>query len=210
TVRCGDSIVLVTATASSQPKEGIDFMPLTVDYVEKTFAAGKIPGGFFKREGKPTEKETLTSRFIDRPIRPLFPEYYYCETQLVATVLSADTENDPDTLAMIGASAALMISDIPFNGPIGGVRISRIDGKWVFNPSSDQTADGDIDLIVAASKDAVVMVEGGAYEASEAEMIEAITTAHKALQPVLAAQEELVRLVGKPKREVVPPPVDET
>ena len=209
TVQCGETVVLVTAVASSNPREGIDFLPLTVDYLEKTFAAGKIPGGFFKREGKPSEKEVLTSRFIDRPIRPLFPEHYYCETQIIATVLSADSDNDPDMLAMIGASAALMISDAPFQGPIAGCRVGRIDGKWVINTSSEVMYDSDIDMILAASKDAVVMVEGGAREASEADMLAAITEAHNALQPVLKAQEELVRLAGKPKREVVPPEVDE-
>jgi polyribonucleotide nucleotidyltransferase len=208
TVQCGETVVLVTAVASSTPREGIDFLPLTVDYLEKTFAAGKIPGGFFKREGKPSEKEVLTSRFIDRPIRPLFPEHYHCETQIIATVLSADSENDPDMLSMIGASAALMISDAPFQGPIAGCRVGRVDGKWVINASGETMYDSDIDMILAASKDAVVMVEGGAREASEADMLAAIAEAHKALQPVLKAQEELVRLAGKPKREVVPPEVD--
>lgn len=209
TVRAGDTIVLVTAVASSNPKEGIDFLPLTVDYVEKTFAAGKIPGGFFKREGRPNEKETLTSRFIDRPIRPLFPEHYYCETQVIATVLSADTENDPDVLAIIGASAALTLSGVPFNGPIAGCRIGKVDGKWVINANSEVMNRSTIDMIVAGSKDAVVMVEGGADEVSEAEMIEAIQTAHQAIQPIIAIQEELAKVAGKPRREVVAPEVDE-
>ncbi len=208
TVRSGDTVVLVTAVASASPKEGIDFLPLTVDYIEKTFAAGKIPGGFFKREGRPSEKETLTSRFIDRPIRPLFPENYCNETQVISTVLSADPENDPDVLSMIGASAALMISGIPFNGPIAGCRIGRVNGQWLLNPSADQMLGCDIDMIVAASKDAVVMVEGGSKEVSEAEMIEAITRAHEAIQTIIAAQEELVRLVGKPRWEVIEPPLD--
>jgi len=208
TVRSGDTIVLVTAVANTTPKEGIDFMPLTVDYVEKTFAAGKIPGGFFKREGRPSEKETLTSRFIDRPIRPLFTEHYCNETQVIATVLSADPEHDPDVLAMIGASTALMISGIPFLGPIAGCRIGRVQGQWILNPTSEQMIDSDIDVIVAGSKDAVVMVEGGSNEVSEQEMIEAITRAHEAIQPILQAQEELVRLVGKTRWEVIPPPVD--
>ncbi|MDL1873508.1 polyribonucleotide nucleotidyltransferase, partial [Deltaproteobacteria bacterium PRO3] len=200
TVRYGDTIVLVTACASADPKEGIDFLPLTVDYLEKTFAAGKIPGGFFKREGKPTEKETLTSRFIDRPIRPLFPEGWACETQIIATVLSADNDNDPDTLAMIGASTALTISDIPFNGPIGGCRIGRVNGQIVINPTLSQLDETDIEVILAASKDAIVMVEGGAREASEAEMIAALRAGHDALQPVIAAQHKLRELVGKEKR----------
>jgi len=204
TVRYGDTIVLVTACASADPREGIDFLPLTVDYLEKTFAAGKIPGGFFKREGKPTEKETLTSRFIDRPIRPLFPEGWACETQIIATVLSADTDNDPDTLAMIGASTALTISDIPFNGPIGGCRIGRVDGQIVINPTLTQLNDTDLEIILAASKDAIVMVEGGAQEASESEMIAALKAGHEALQPVIAAQNQLRALVNKEKR-VIPP-----
>lgn len=209
TVRCGDSIVLVTAVASGKPKEGIDFLPLTVDYIEKTFAAGKIPGGFFKREGRPNEKETLTSRFIDRPIRPLFPEHYRHETQVIATVLSVDMENDPDLLAMIGASAALMISGIPFLGPIAGARIGRVNGQWVLNTSPEQMLDSDIDVIVAGSKDAVVMVEGGSSEVSEQEMIEAINRAHEAMQPIILAQHELVKLAGKTRWEVIPPPVDQ-
>ena len=208
TVRCGDTIVLVTAVANPTPKEGIDFLPLTVDYVEKTFAAGKIPGGFFKREGRPSEKETLTSRFIDRPIRPLFPEHYCNDTQIIATVLSADPENDPDLLSMIGASAALMISGVPFLGPIAGCRVGRIAGQWVINPNSDQIMQSDIDMIVAGSKDAVVMVEGGSNEVSEQDMIDAIANAHSAIQTIIAAQNELVKLAGKTRWEVIPPPVD--
>lgn len=200
TVRYGDTIVLVTACASAEPREGIDFLPLTVDYLEKTFAAGKIPGGFFKREGKPTEKETLTSRFIDRPIRPLFPEGWACETQIIATVLSADNDNDPDTLAMIGASTALTISDIPFNGPIGGCRIGRVNGQIVINPTLSQLDETDMEVILAASKDAIVMVEGGAREASEAEMIAALRAGHDALQSVIEAQNKLRQLVNKEKR----------
>ncbi len=209
TVRVGDSVVLVTAVVAPKPKEGIDFLPLTVDYVEKTFAAGKIPGGFFKREGKPTEKETLTSRFIDRPIRPLFPDHYYSETQIIATVLSADPENDPDTLAMVGASAALSLSEAPFLGPIAGCRIGRVKGEWVINASSDMMVESDIDMIVAGSKDAVVMVEGGANEVSEQDMIDAITTAHKAIQPIIEIQEKLKAQAGKLKLEVVPPVVNQ-
>ncbi|MBL7685005.1 MAG: polyribonucleotide nucleotidyltransferase [Deltaproteobacteria bacterium] len=208
TVQCGETIVLVTAVCAPNAKPGTDFFPLTVDYQEKTFAAGKIPGGFFKREGKSSEKEVLTSRFIDRPIRPLFPEHFHNETQIIATVLSADSENDPDMLAMIGASAALMISDAPFMGPVAGSRIGRVNGKWVINASSDEMADSDLDVIVAASRDAIVMVEGGANEVSEKDMIEAIDTLHKAMLPIMDAQLELQKMAGKPKREVVLPTVD--
>ena len=209
-VRYGDTIVLVTATASKKPKEGADFLPLTVDYVEKTFAAGKIPGGFFKREGRPSERETLTSRFIDRPIRPLFPDGYCNETQVIATVLSADLDNEPDILAMTGASTALMLSDAPFLGPIAGVCVGRVEGQWIINPTPQQMNESDIDLIVAGSESAVVMVEGGADELSEEEMVEAIRVAHEAIQPILKLQKELVKLAGKPKMEVTPPKVDET
>ncbi len=210
TVRCGDTIVLVTAVANTEPKLGIDFLPLTVDYVEKTFAAGKIPGGFFKREGRPSEKETLTSRFIDRPIRPLFPEHYHCETQVIAMVLSADADNDPDLLAMVGASAALMISGAPFQGPIAGCRVGRMNGQWVLNSTGDKMIGSDIDLIVAGSKDAVVMVEGGSLEVSEADMVAAIQTAHDAIRPILKAQEELAKKVGKEVRKVEVPVVNES
>ncbi len=208
-VRYGDTIVLVTATANEKPKENCDFLPLTVDYIEKTFAAGKIPGGFFKREGRPSELETLTSRFIDRPIRPLFPEDYHHETQVIATVLSADLDNEPDILAMAGASAALLISPAPFLGPIAGVRVGRVDGKFVINPTPQQMETSDIDIIVSGSRDAVVMVEGGAKEVSENVMIEAIRTAHQAIQPVLKIQEELAKKVGKTKWEIQPAAVDQ-
>jgi len=169
-VRCEDTIVLVTAVVNPEPKPSVDFVPLTCDYVEKTFAAGKIPGGFFKREGRPHEHEVLTSRFIDRPIRPLFPEGYNHETQVIATVLSAGPEIEPDTLAMVGASAALTISEAPFLGPIAGVRVSRVNGEFKCNPSLDESAASDIELIVASTKDAVVMVEGEADEVPEEEI----------------------------------------
>lgn len=201
-VQSGETIVLVTATGAGVAKEGIDFLPLTVDFVEKTFAAGKIPGGFFKREGRPTETATLTSRFIDRPIRPLFPENYYFETQIIATVLSVDLVNDPDTLAIIGASAALGVSDVPFTKLLAGCRVGRIDGKWVINAAAPDMENSDIDLIVAATEDAVVMVEGGSNEVGEKDLVEAILFAHKSLQPVIAAQMDLVKKVGKPKREI--------
>lgn len=210
TVRYGDTIVLVTATANEKPKENCDFLPLTVDYVEKTFAAGKIPGGFFKREGRPSEMETLTSRFIDRPIRPLFPDDYHNETQVIATVLSADLDNEADILAMAGASAALMLSPAPFLGPIAGVRVGRIAGKFVVNPTPAQIDESDIDIIVSGSKDAVVMVEGGAKEIEESVMIEAIRFAHQSIQPILKIQEELAKKVGKAKWEVKAVEIDAT
>src|SRR5215813_12088644 len=161
-VRFGETVVLVTATAMRSAREGIDFFPLTCDYVEKTFAAGKIPGGFFKREGRPAEKEILSSRLIDRPIRPLFPKGFNCETQVIATVLSHDRENDPDMLAILGASTALTLSDIPWNGPLAAVRIGRIGGQFVINPVSSRLPETDVNIIVAGSRDAIVMVEGGA------------------------------------------------
>ncbi len=209
TVRLGDTIVLVTAVVAKKPKENADFLPLSCDYIEKTFAAGKIPGGFFKREGRPTELETLTARFIDRPIRPLFPEGYYYDTQIIATVLSADSDNEPDILAMTGASAALCLSEAPFLGPIVGVRVGRVEGKFVLNPSSAQVDAADLDVIVAGSKDAVVMVEGGAEEASEEDMIAAIGFAHREMQPVIALQEEMAKKLGRKKMEVPPPHTDQ-
>ncbi len=208
TVRLGDTIVLVTAVVAKSPKENADFLPLTCDYIEKTFAAGKIPGGFFKREGRPTELETLTSRFIDRPIRPLFPEGYYYETQVIATVLSADNDNEPDILAMTGASAALCLSEAPFLGPIVGVRVGRIDGKFILNPTSEQVETSDLDIIVAGSKEAVVMVEGGANEVSEEDMIAAIGFAHREMQPAIALQEEMAKKLGRKKVEITAPQLD--
>jgi polyribonucleotide nucleotidyltransferase len=208
-IEYGETVVLVTATASRSPREGIDFFPLTCDYQEKTFAAGKIPGGFFKREGRPAEKEILTSRLLDRPIRPLFPKGFNCETQVIATVLSHDKENDPDIVAMLGASVALTLSDIPFNGPIAAVRMGRIGGKLVVNPTTSQLPETELNLIVAASKDALVMVEGGARILPEDVVLEALFGAHQAVQPLIALQEELQRKVGKPKRVVIPPASDE-
>jgi polyribonucleotide nucleotidyltransferase len=184
-------MVLVTATASRTIREGIDFFPLVVDYQEMAYAAGKIPGGFFKREGRPSEKEILTARLIDRPLRPLFPKGFFNEVQIVATVLSADQENDPDVLAICGASTALQISDIPFQGPIAGVRVGRIQGQWVCNPTGSQLAQSDVNLVVAGSREGVVMVEGGGQEISEEELLEAIFFGHRSLQPILDIQEEL-------------------
>ncbi|MGH7898637.1 MAG: polyribonucleotide nucleotidyltransferase [Candidatus Binatia bacterium] len=204
-IRYGDTVVLVTAVATKDAREGIDFFPLTVDYQEKTFAAGKIPGGFFKREGRPSEKEVLTSRLIDRPLRPNFAEGFLCETQVIATVLSADRENDPDVIALIGASAALQVSDIPFNGPLGAVRMGRIDGKLVVNPTFEQLDSSDLNMVVACSRDAIVMVEGGGRIIPEDVVLDALFGAHQALQPVFDMQDDLVREVGNPKRQVEPP-----
>ncbi len=208
-MQSGDTMVLVTAVAAQKGREGIDFFPLTVDYREKTYAAGKIPGGFFKREGRPTDRETLTSRLIDRPIRPLFPKGFTCETQVVATVLSVDGKNDAALLALTGASAALMISDIPFTGPIAGVRVGRIDGKLVINPPQDEMENSDLDIVMACSFEAVVMVEGGARELPEDVIVEALKFGHQAAQPLLQAQEDLAKRVGKQKRVVVTPQLDE-
>lgn len=204
TIHCGDTIVLVTATSAPEPKEDIDFVPLSVDFIEKTFAAGKIPGGFFKREGKPTEMATLTSRFIDRPIRPMFPEGFNYETQVLATPLSVDPVNDPDVLAITGASAALVVSDINFPKPLAGCRVGRLNGQFVLNVSSEEMLQSDIDLIVVASEDAVVMVEGGAQEASEKDLIEAISFAHQSVKPLIEAQKELLKKVAPKKRELSP------
>src|SRR6266446_2495595 len=201
-IRYGETVVLVTAVAARELKTDTDFFPLTVDYQEKTFAAGKIPGGFFKREGRPSEKEILTCRLIDRSIRPLFAEGLRCETQVIATVLSADRENDPDVVAMLGASVALHVSDIPFNGPLAGVRMGRIDGQWVINPTQSQLPESDMDIFLSGSRDAIVMVEGGAKMVPEDEILEALFTGHQAIQPLLQIQEEIRRELGKPKRHV--------
>jgi polyribonucleotide nucleotidyltransferase len=192
-------VVLVSAVTSRTPREGRDFFPLTVDYQEMTYAAGKIPGGFFKREGRPSEKEVLTSRFIDRPLRPLFPKNYFNDVQIIATVLSADSENNPDILAIIGASAALEISDIPFYGPIAGTRVGRINGQLTINPSFESMKDSDLEIIVAGSEEAVVMVEGGANILPEDEVLEAIMFGHRSMQEVIALQKELRKRVGKTK-----------
>ncbi|MBM2827594.1 MAG: pnp [Actinobacteria bacterium] len=200
-VRYGDSVVLVTACGTETPRPGIDFLPLVVDYVEKTFAVGKIPGGFFKREGRLSEYEVLTSRLIDRPIRPLFPKGYYNETQVIATVLSADKENDTGIMAMIGASAALSLSDIPFKGPIAGARVGRIDGQFVINPPIPDLEKSDLNIFVAGSRDAILMVEGEANEVPEEEVLDAILYAHESLRPILEMQEGMQAELGKPKRE---------
>jgi polyribonucleotide nucleotidyltransferase len=209
-VQYGETIVLVTVVSTSDIREGIDFLPLTVDYQEMSYAAGRIPGSFFRREiGRPSEKETLTSRLIDRPLRPLFPKGYFFETQVIATVLSVDQENDPDVLAMIGASAALEVSDIPFKGPIAGVRVGRLNGELVINPTNSQLKESDLNLIVAGNREAVVMVEGGAQEVPEEDMATAIFFGHRHLQPILDLQLKLRQLVGTAKREFSPLLVNE-
>jgi len=205
----GETMVLVTAVTSGQVREGIDFLPLLVDYQEMFYAAGRIPGGYFRREiGRPSEKETLTSRFIDRPLRPRFPEGYRYDTQIIATVLSLDPEVDPDVVAITGASAALCISDIPFNGPIAGVRVGRVDGSYVVNPTNTQLSASDINIIVAGTRDAIVMVEGAAAVLPEKEVLEAIFFGHEALKPLIDLQDEMVAAVGRPKMAIVHPAVD--
>jgi len=207
-VRYGETEVLVTVVAENRVREGVDFVPLTVDYQEMAYAAGKIPGGFLRRETRASDREILISRFIDRPIRPLFPDGYFYETQVIATVLSADQENEPDTLAMIGASAALEISNIPFGGPIAGVRIGRVDGKLICNPTNSELMESDLDLLVAGTIDAVVMVEGGADMLPEDVMLEAILFGHESMQPILAIQKELKEITGKSKRKITSPVIE--
>jgi polyribonucleotide nucleotidyltransferase len=208
-VRMGDTVVLVTACASKDEREGIDFLPLTVDYRENFYASGKIPGGFFKREGRPNEKEILTSRLIDRPIRPLFPESWHRETQVIGLVLSTDRENDSDVLAVTGASAALYCSDIPFHTPIGAVRVGLIDGNFVVNPTFEQLKKSDLNLTVAGSADAIVMVEAGADEVTEDRMVDALGFAHQEIKKLVAMQEELYRAVAPAKIEVKARPRNE-
>src|SRR5579864_8510396 len=193
----GETTVLCTAVAAKTGRPGQDFFPLTVNYQEKTFAAGKIPGGFFKREGRPSEKETLTSRLIDRPIRPLFVPGFLNETQVVCTVLSHDLENDPDIVAMVGASAALTISGIPFLGPIGGARVGYIDGQYVINPKLDELPNSQLELVVAGTTEGVLMVESEAKELSEEIMLGAVMFGHKSFQPVLQAIIELAEAAAK-------------
>ena len=206
-VTYGETIVLVTAVTAREPRESVDFLPLTVEYQERFYAVGRIPGSFFRREiGRPSEKEILTCRIIDRPLRPLFPDGYRNETQIIATVLSADKENDSDVLAMIGASAALTISNIPFRGPIGGVRVGLVDGEYVVNPTKSQMGESQMDIIVAGTRNAVVMVEGGADHLSEEQVLSGIFFGQEAIQPILDIQEELQKELGRPKMDVAPPP----
>jgi polyribonucleotide nucleotidyltransferase len=200
--RYGDTVVLSTAVASKVERENVDFLPLTVDYQEKAYAAGRIPGGFFKREGRLSEKEILTSRLIDRPIRPLFPEGYYYDTQIIASVLSIADESSMDLMGMIASSAALAISDIPFNGPIGAVRVGFIDGKLVINPGQKELEATRLNLVVAGTDEAIMMVEGGANELTEDQMLEALDIAHREIKKIVALVNELASQVGKPKRTV--------
>jgi polyribonucleotide nucleotidyltransferase len=202
-VQYGDTIVLATVVSAKEPREDQGFFPLQVEYREKTAAAGKIPGGFFKREGRPTEKEILSSRLIDRPIRPLFPDGYMNETQILVTVYSSDQENDSDVLGGIGASAALMVSDVPWNGPISEVRVGRIQGEWIVNPTYKQLEESDIDVIVAGTSESVVMVEGESKEISEADLLSALTVAHEAIRTINDLQNQLASEAGKQKREFV-------
>ncbi|OGL50743.1 MAG: polyribonucleotide nucleotidyltransferase [Candidatus Schekmanbacteria bacterium RIFCSPHIGHO2_02_FULL_38_11] len=207
-VRYGDVMVLVTAVAADTPRENIDFLPFTVDYREKAYAAGKIPGGFFKREGRPQEKEILTSRLIDRPLRPLFPDEYYYEVQVIATVLSADQQNDPDVVAVIGASSALLISKIPFTTPVGAVRVGRINGEFIINPSYKQIEESDVNIVVAGTKEAIMMVEGGANEISEKDMLDAILFGHEQIKKIIALQEEFASAANPQKSETIVIPDD--
>lgn len=201
-VRYGDTAVVVAATGTKTPREGVDFFPLTVDFEEKMYAVGKIPGGFIKREGRPAETAILTSRLIDRPIRPMFPEGYHNDVQIVATAVSVDPDNAPDIPAMIGASCALSISDIPFEGPIAGVRVGMIDGQYIINPTIEQAKVSRLNLAVAGTKDAILMVEAGAKEISEDEMLDAIWFGHEEIKKLVEWQEKIMAEVGKPKMEV--------
>jgi len=202
TVQLGETIVIVAAVGATQPREGADFFPLTVDYREKAAAAGRFPGGYFKREGRPTEKEIVTSRMIDRPIRPLFPKGWFNEVQVQAIVLSADGQNDPDILCVNGASAALMVSDIPWDGPVAAVRIGRINGRFVINPTHDDLERSDLDLVYVGTEKELIMFEGSAREISEVDFLAALEFGHQAIQPLIAAQKELAERAGRPKRSI--------
>lgn len=207
-VRYGDTAVVVAVTGAKVPREGVDFFPLTVDFEEKMYAVGKIPGGFIKREGRPSEAAILTSRMIDRPIRPMFPDGYRNDVQIVATAVSVDQDNPPDIVAMLGASCALSISDIPFDGPIAGIRIGLIDGKFIINPNVEETKASELSLAVAGTRDAILMVEAGAKEVSEEVMLDAIWFAHDVIKELVAFQDKIQAEIGKPKMEVpvyVPP-----
>ncbi|MBI4683091.1 MAG: polyribonucleotide nucleotidyltransferase, partial [Nitrospirae bacterium] len=207
--RYGDTVVLATAVAKKEAREDIDFFPLTIDYQEKAYAAGKIPGGFFKREGRPTEKEVLTSRLIDRPTRPLFPDGFYSDTQGIISVLSFGNENISDILGIISMSAALSISDIPFDGPVGAVRIGILKDSFVTNPDLQEIEECDFTLVVAGTENAVMMVEGGGLEITESVLLEALNIAHEEIRKVVDLQKQLVASAGKPKRTVTPPQLDE-
>src|SRR6202166_349276 len=208
-VRFGDNVVLAAATANPDPREGIDFFPLTVDYREYTYAGGRIPGGFIKREGRPSEREILTSRQIDRPVRPLFADGFRCETQVIAFVLSADTENDPDVAGINGASAALTISDIPFQGPIGAVRVGLVNGAFIINPTYSEMRESLLNIMVVGTSDGIVMIESGAKEVKEETVVDAIEFAHTEIKKICAAINDLRQKAGKPKRQVTPPDFDQ-
>ncbi len=209
-IRYGDTMILVTAVSAHNPKEGLDFFPLTVEYRESTYSAGRIPGNYFRREGRPSEKETLTCRLIDRPVRPLFPDGYRFETQVICTVISADTENDPDVIAITGASCAMYLSDIPFVTPIAGVRVGLIDGKYVINPNYDERRDSQLNLVVAGTEEAIVMVESEAKEVSEDIMVEALMLAHMEIKRLCLWQKELFKALEITKREFSVAVLDET
>src|SRR6266704_3008416 len=209
-VRLGDNVVLATATANPDPREGIDFFPLTVDYREYTYAGGRFPGGFIKREGRMSEREVLTSRQIDRPVRPMFAEGFRCETQVIAFVLSADSNNDPDVLGINAASAALTLSDIPFLGPIGAVRVGLVDGRLIVNPTYGEMRDSLLNIMVVGTSDAIVMIESGAKEVKEETVVDAIEFGHNEVKTICAAINDLRAKVGKKKREVVPPEFDQS
>src|SRR5215468_3111821 len=207
-IRCGDTMVLVTAAGSAQPRD-IDFMPLTCEYQEKFYSSGKIPGSFFRREGRSTNAEILICRLMDRPVRPLFPKGWFIDTQIIANVVSFDRENATDVLAMTGASAALHISDLVWDGPLAGVRVGRVDGQFIANPTFAEREKSDMDIIVAASRDAIMMVEGEMHELQEDVVIDGLLFAHQAVQPLIELQERLRAANGKEKRPFTPPVVDE-
>jgi len=208
-VRSGDSAVLVTACSAEEAKPGAGFFPLTVDYREYTYAAGKIPGGFIKREGRPSEKEILTSRLIDRPVRPLFPDGYLHETQIIAMVLSADPEQDPASLAVVGAGAALAISDIPFAHVLGGVRVGMVDGRCVPNPTYSEARESKLNIMVAGTEEGIVMVEAGAQQVSEEDVVRAIEYGHECCRKIGAVIRQMVKVAGKTKRIFTPPAVNQ-
>ena len=204
----GGTKILCTAVAAKNLREGQDFFPLTVNYQEKFYAGGRIPGSFFRRERGSSERETLICRLIDRPMRPLFPKGFLYETQIIPAVISLDRVNDPDTLAIIAASAAVAVSDIPFGGPIAAVRVGRVDGRFLANPTIEQIGDSDLDIVVAGTRDAILMVEGEARFASEKDMLEAVFFGHQAMQPLIELQVELAEAVGRPKRKFAGPEKD--
>src|SRR5436190_22926058 len=209
-VRMGENVVLATAVANPEPREGIDFFPLTVDYREYTYAGGRIPGGFIKREGRMSEREVLTSRQIDRPVRPMFAEGFKCETQVIAFVLSADNENDPDVLGINAASAALTLSDIPFLGPTAAVRVGLVNGSLIVNPTYAEMSESLLNIMVVGTADAIVMIESGAKEVKEETVVDAIEFAHTEIKKICAVINGLRAKVGKPKRAVTPPEFDQS